>query len=98
MRTKLITLALLALLALGVPPRARAANQDLPPCTFLPVFATLRSLLGAQLVGACVEDEPARADGTIAQRTSTGLLVWRAANERPAFTDGARSCCWDRVA
>jgi hypothetical protein len=91
MRMKLVSLALLALLLLGVPPRARAANHDLPGCDFLPLFTTLRSLIGAQMVGACVQDEPAGPDGAVAQRTSTGLLVWRPADERPAFTDGART-------
>jgi hypothetical protein len=61
-------------------------------CGFVGGFATLRELVGAQKVGACLEDEHFNIENQNAeQRTSGGLLVWRKVDNFTAFTDGATS-------
>lgn len=64
------------------------ANGPTAGCAFLPSLATLRAKLGPLLVGDCVEDvlESVEADAT--QRTTGGVLSWRRADGRVAFTDG----------
>jgi hypothetical protein len=87
----LVVALLLALLLL--PGSAGAAPLDQAVgCRFVLGFAQLRGLVGAQVVGDCLEDEhhnPAN-DDTL-QRTTGGLLVWRKADNFTAFTDGHRS-------
>ena len=64
-----------------------AAAQE--PCRFVLGFATLRELVGAQKVGACLEDEHFNLEnGNAEQRTSGGMLVWRKVDNFTAFTDG----------
>lgn len=59
-------------------------------CSFVRGFATLRDLVGAQKVGACLEDERFNGEnGNAEQQTAGGLLVWRKADNFTAFTDGA---------
>ena len=53
-------------------------------------FGTLASLLGA-IAGEPLEDEHYQANGDSTQRTSTGLMVWRKADNWTAFTDGYRT-------
>ena len=76
---------LAVLLGASVPlPLAQAQT-----CEFHPGFRTLRDLL-PDLVGGCLENERATAEGT-QQRTTGGLLVWRRADNWTAFTDGYRT-------
>jgi hypothetical protein len=64
------------------------ANGPIDGCTFLPSLATLRVKLGPVLVGDCVEDPLEAADVDPTQRTTNGVLSWRRADARVAFTDG----------
>jgi hypothetical protein len=60
-------------------------------CDFTLGFATLAGLI-PQTVGTCLENavyNPVNGDGL--QATTTGLLVWRKADNFTAFTDGYRS-------
>src|SRR5438552_2133386 len=80
----LLALALVLLHVARVAPRAEAAD-----CEIVLGFATLRGLLGAGVVGECVENEHfSLENGDSLQRTSGGLLVWRKADNWTAFTDG----------
>jgi len=84
----------LAVGALALPPAAPPAHAD--GCRFVLGFATLHDLL-PRVVGQCVDDEqhnPANGDGlqhTTGMVGAGGLLVWRKADNRTAFTDGYRT-------
>ena len=78
----LLTFALFLLL-----PTSVAAAE----CQFVLGFATLRDLIGHEIVGECLENEHHGANGDALQRTSGGLLVWRKADNWTAFTDGYRT-------
>jgi hypothetical protein len=81
-------LGVAALLALAVPPAAAQGTS----CTFVAGFDTLRSLVGAQRVGDCVQNQQSDpATGDASQQTTGGLLVWRKADNWTAFTDGYRT-------
>jgi hypothetical protein len=55
-------------------------------------FALLEAYVGPSVVGWCVEDERFDpASGTMQQRTTGGLFVWRPAGNVLAFTDGGRT-------
>ena len=54
-------------------------------------FATLRDLIGHDIVGECLENEHHGANGDALQQTTGGLLVWRKADNWTAFTDGYRT-------
>ena len=60
-------------------------------CQFVLGFATLRDLIGHEIVGECLENEHYEANGDSLQQTTGGLLVWRKADNWTAFTDGYRS-------
>ena len=60
-------------------------------CRFVLGFDTLRDLIGHEIVGVCVEDEQYNHMGDSVQQTTGGLLVWRKADNRTAFTDGYRT-------
>ncbi|MCY4438396.1 MAG: hypothetical protein OXE05_13835 [Chloroflexi bacterium] len=60
-------------------------------CRFVLGFATLRDLIGHNIVGACLENERYNAIGDSNQQTTGGLLVWRKADNRTAFTNGYRT-------
>ena len=60
-------------------------------CQFVLGFATLRDLIGHDIVGECLENEHHGANGDALQQTSGGLLVWRKADNWTAFTDGYRT-------
>ena len=60
-------------------------------CQFVLGFATLRDLIGHEIVGECLENEHHGANGDSLQQTTGGLLVWRKADNFTAFTDGYRS-------
>lgn len=83
-------LLLCATLFLGASP-AWAAD-----CKFVLGFATLKALIdeveGPDTVGQCLENEHFNPEqGNALQRTTGGLLVWRKADNRAAFTDGYRT-------
>src|SRR5581483_343326 len=66
-----------------------ADAQSQTSCSFKLGFATLRDLVGADKVGACLEDEHFNLDnGNSEQHTTGGLMVWRKADNFTAFTDG----------
>lgn len=59
-------------------------------CTFVLGFAALRSALGPQRVGDCLENErEVPGNGNQEQLTTRGLMVWRRIDNWMAFTDGA---------
>ena len=60
-------------------------------CQFVLGFATLRDLIGHDIVGECLENEHHGANGDALQQTTGGLLVWRKADNWTAFTDGYRT-------
>ena len=60
-------------------------------CQFVLGFATLRGLIGTEIVGECLEDEHHNEIGDSVQQTTGGLMVWRKADNWTAFTDGYRS-------
>ena len=60
-------------------------------CQFVLGFATLRDLIGHDIVGDCLENERYAANGNSEQRTTGGLLVWRKSDNWTAFTDGYRT-------
>lgn len=81
-----LIIACFLLAALGPAPLVHAAG-----CRFVLGFAALHDLIPG-IVGSCVDDEqhtPSTGDGL--QHTSTGLLVWRKADNFTAFTDGYRT-------
>ena len=82
---RLATLLGFALFLL-LPTSAAAAD-----CQFVLGFATLRDLIGHTIVGECLENEHHSANGDGMQQTTGGLLVWRKADNRTAFTDGYRT-------
>jgi hypothetical protein len=86
--------ATVLLMALAVFPAApvQAAPPAQASCQFVLGFATLRTLIGPQIVGDCVENERFNpANGNAEQRTTGGLMVWRKADNWTAFTDGYRT-------
>ena len=69
---------------------AQADAVDQPAgCTFVLGFAELRQAIGPDKVGECIEDQYFDGDGDGHQLTTNGELVWRKADNRSAFTDGA---------
>jgi hypothetical protein len=72
--------------AFGLLPSVALA-QSAPVCQFVLGFAALQAMLPA--VGNCVDNEQHNPDnGDALQHTTTGLLVWRRADNWTAFTDG----------
>lgn len=57
-------------------------------CQFVLGFATLREIIGHDIVGECLENQRYAANGNAEQRTTGGLMVWRKADNWTAFTDG----------
>lgn len=81
--------ATLLLAALFVLVNGSSAANGQTSCDFVGGFARLRDLVGAQKVGACLEDEHFNIENQNAeQRTTGGLLVWRKIDNFTAFTDG----------
>ena len=60
-------------------------------CEFVLGFKTLRDLIGHDVVGECLENQRYNAIGNSEQQTTSGLLVWRKADNWTAFTDGHRT-------
>lgn len=83
---RIIGILILAITITWAIPWPAAAQQ---PCRFILGFATLRDLIGAEKVGACLEDQQTNIEnGNAEQRTSGGLMVWRKVDNFTAFTDG----------
>ncbi|HEU5315851.1 MAG TPA: hypothetical protein VFX49_07040 [Chloroflexota bacterium] len=89
----LVAMACLAVRAHAIPVSpARAQAPAEATCRFVLGFATLRELVGPDVVGECVEDERHNpVNGDALQATTGGLLVWRKADNWTAFTDGYRT-------
>ena len=83
---KRLALLLAIALFLLMPTSVAAAE-----CQFVLGFATLRDLIGHEIVGECLENEHHGANGDALQQTNGGLLVWRKADNWTAFTDGYRT-------
>ena len=87
-RVKALPVLLAAALLLVPTPAAPAQTG----CAFVLGFAALRTMIGAQTVGTCLANERFNAaNGNSEQPTTGGLLVWRKAGTRTAFTDGCRT-------
>lgn len=91
MKNRLVALVIAGLLVLSSAPAAAAAQ-----CDFVLGFAAIKTLItlseGADRVGACLENErfnPATGEAT--QRTESGLLTWRKADNWTAFSDGQQT-------
>ena len=83
---KRLALLLAIALFLLMPTSVAAAE-----CQFVLGFATLRDLIGHEIVGECLENEHHGENGDALQQTTGGLLVWRKADNWTAFTDGYRT-------
>ena len=81
-------LASFSLLLFAVFSTAPAHAAD---CEFVLGFATIRDLIGHDIVGECLENEHHNDSGDGVQQTTGGLLVWRQADNWTAFTDGYRT-------
>jgi hypothetical protein len=69
--------------------RAEAGPATQIVCQFQLGFSTLRAMLGPGVGGECVENERHNPlNGNTEQGTSTGLFVWRKADNWTAFTNG----------
>jgi hypothetical protein len=93
METKLLTrtAAVLAVAAALLAGFAPGAHAQVAPCRFQLGFADLARLLGPERAGVCREDQRVNPNGDGEQATSTGMLVWRKADNWTAFTDGYRT-------
>ncbi len=85
MRIIIRTLALLAFLLLP------ANSVSATDCQFVLGFATLRDLIGHEIVGECLEQEHYNEISDSNQQTTGGLMAWRKADNWTAFTDGYRT-------
>ena len=72
---------------LWLPHTANASAE----CQFVLGFATLRDLIGHDIVGECLENQHHGANGDALQQTTGGLMAWRKADNWTAFTDGYRT-------
>ncbi|MGI8422985.1 MAG: S1C family serine protease [Chloroflexota bacterium] len=71
---------------LALAPGPALAQQQ---CVFQMGFANLRQSAGAQVVGECLANERFNvANGNAEQPTTSGLMVWRKADNWTAFTNG----------
>lgn len=71
-------------------PGAVAQAQSPPSCRFILGFAALAAAIPQQ-VGTCLDNQAFAANGDALQHTTSGLLVWRKADNWTAFTDGYHS-------
>src|SRR4051812_11270409 len=69
-------------------PWGALASPAPAPCTYTLGFEALHGLI-AEIVGDCASDVAYGANGDALQATTNGLLVWRKADNRTAFTDGS---------
>src|SRR5688500_3386062 len=68
-----------------------SALAQAAPCELTLGFASLRSAMGTQSVGECLEQPWQDDKGHTQQRTTVGLFVWRPADSWTGFTDGFRT-------
>ena len=89
MRLRMAVVQVAAALGMAlVPWVARAQGAQ---CGFVLGFADLRALIGAPIVGDCLEDQRFGPNGDALQQTTGGLMAWRKADNWTAFTDGSRT-------
>ena len=74
--------------ALGLVVALPGAGRAQATCGFVLGFARLRELVGADVLGPCLDDQRTVLNGNAEQRTANGLLVWRMSDNWIAFTDG----------
>lgn len=74
-------------LACGAIPKVEVSSPEQPGPRFKLGFETLASYIPT-IVGRPLEDEHHAASGDSLQQTTTGLMVWRKADNWTAFTDG----------
>jgi hypothetical protein len=90
-RSVVLTLALISGVLVSSVGHGEPADTSMA-CQFVLGFATLRDLLGAGIVGDCLENEWFNVtNGNAEQHTTGGLMVWRKADNWTAFTDGYRT-------
>ena len=77
-----VAIALIATLAFGSIALAQAGPE------FRPGFKALADQIPA-IVGVPLENEHTEANGDVIQRTTTGLMVWRASDRWTMFTNGS---------
>ena len=76
----------------AAPPPAAAPAQGQEACSFGQGFAAMRDLVGAAIVGECREDErQVPGNGNAEQRTTNGVLVYRALDGRLLFSNDNRT-------
>jgi lipoprotein-anchoring transpeptidase ErfK/SrfK len=81
---------LLTFLALAVGPFTSPALAEQPGCQFALGFKALHDHMPA-VVGDCLDNEQADAGGNRVQHTAGGVMVWRSADNLPAFTNGEQT-------
>src|SRR5438094_188950 len=91
MRRRLVAVGLLAAVVAGTPGTLGAASPGAPGCQLTGGFRALHDQIG-DVVGDCLEDAHGdAASGSVLQRTTGGLLLWRARGSWTGFTDGQRT-------
>ena len=88
-RSRMAAVWALAALVIALLPGVASAQGA--QCGFVLGFADLRALIGASIVGDCLEDQRFGPNGDALQQTTGGLMAWRKADNWTAFTDGART-------
>jgi hypothetical protein len=85
---RLLSMFSVGLIAAGLPCMVSATPLSQSGCQFTDGFRALREQLG-EVVGDCLENARAEpSSGNVLQRTTGGLMVWRARGNWTAFTDG----------
>ena len=73
-------------------PVAAASPAAAMPCELVLGFATMRTLVGEQTVGECLENQrEIPGNGTAEQRTTNGIMVYRPEDASTIFTSGGRT-------
>jgi hypothetical protein len=78
----------LGMLLVTIPSSTTWASPVAQTCTFTFGFKSLYDAI-PEIVGDCVTNATAQANGDVQQPTTRGLLAWRKADNWTAFTDGA---------
>jgi hypothetical protein len=88
---RFLSVMLLAAVSAALPCMVSATPLAQTGCQFTDGFRVLREQLG-DVVGECVENaRPEPSTGNVLQRTTGGLMVWRARGNWTAFTDGSHT-------
>lgn len=72
-------------------PTVAVSPTEAVRCQFALGFQRLRSVIGEETVGDCVDDVVYDPEGNAMQVTTRGSLLWRKADNWTAFTDGDRT-------